>query len=104
VIGVGVGEDDLVDRAGRYGEVRPVHLAPLLLTLEHPRVDEDPPPGKIDEVLGARDGARSTEERQRHRSHVFTMARRGPCWGYSAANALAGWILPALMDGSTDAR
>jgi hypothetical protein len=64
VIDMRVREDDGVDRLGGDRQRRPVAQAKLLQSLEQSAVEQDPLAVYFEEVLGARDSARSSEEGQ----------------------------------------
>ena len=62
VIEMGMRDDHRVDRGRIDGELGPVQLAQLLLTLEQAAVDQDPGLGGLDQELGAGHRAGGTKE------------------------------------------
>ncbi|MPM75061.1 hypothetical protein SDC9_122052 [bioreactor metagenome] len=73
VVHVGVGEHHVVDVGRIHREGGPVHRAPVLLALVHPRVDEDAPPADGEEELRAGHGAGRAEEGEGRGSHGSTL-------------------------------
>jgi hypothetical protein len=78
VVEVGVGEDDRIDLRRIEVGLRPVPQAQLLLALEHPGVDEEPPVPRLQEVLGPGDRPRRPEEDESHASILRSTACRMP--------------------------
>jgi hypothetical protein len=81
VVHVRMGEDDVGDARRVDGELLPVLQPPLLLALEHARVDEDAARSDGHQILRSRDRARSAEEHQGRGEcarHALTLARPAP--------------------------